>query len=68
MGAMIQRRALLFVALLSLTFEGFAQVSVRGRVLGLEDKKAIAAAIVSLTPLSGGAIRQTISIIGKTKR
>ncbi len=61
MEAMIQRRALLFVALLSLTFGSFAQVSVRGRVLGLEDKKAIAAAIVSLTPLSGGAIRQTIS-------
>lgn len=57
----MQRLVFLFIVLLGLTFEGFAQVSVQGRILGQEDKQAIVAAIVSLSPVSGGAIRQTIS-------
>lgn len=37
----------------------FAQVSVQGHILGQEDKQAIAAAIVSLSPIPKGPIRQT---------
>lgn len=59
---MIHRRLLFAFVLLALMFQlGFAQISVRGRILGKEDKQAIAAAIVSLSPVQGGSMRQTTS-------
>lgn len=58
---MKQRLAFLLFTLLGLTFEGFAQVSVQGRILGQSDKQPIVAALVTLTPVSGGSARQAIS-------
>lgn len=58
---MKQRLAFLLFTLLSLTFESFAQVSVQGRILGQYDKQPIVAALVTLTPVSGGSARQAVS-------
>ena len=49
---MKQRLAFLLFTLLGLTFEGFAQVSVQGRILGQSDKQPIVAALVTLSPIS----------------
>lgn len=57
----LHRILLCLVAIGLLLQTSIAQISVKGRILGKEDKQAVVAAIISLSPVGRGTMRQTTS-------